>query len=256
MDFSSVYRGYVIREKNIVEYFVGPTSEMYRVILRKDAVRFTKDEAIQYIENGMMIGVGTGSTVDFFIDALAGVKHKIEGAIPSSNATLEKLKSLRIPIYDLNSVNNLPLYIDGADEFNDYLSLTKGGGGALTREKIIAASAKQFICIADESKHVNVLGHFPLPIEVIPMARGYVARTIVALGGEPVYRADFVTDNGNIILDVYNLDIIEPIKMEHTLNNITGVVTNGIFADRGADRVLMGTADGVKTLLSKAAPSV
>lgn len=210
------------------------------------------EAALQYIENGMIIGVGTGSTVNYFIEALATIKHKIEGAIPSSNETEKLLRKHHIPLYNLNSTNNLPLYIDGADEFNDYLSLIKGGGGALTREKIIAASAEQFICIANETKKVTVLGTFPLPVEVIPMARGYVARELVKLGGDPEYRASFVTDNGNIILDVHHLDLSEPMKMEALINNITGVVTNGIFAKRGADKVLMSTSDGVEVILNKA----
>lgn len=210
-------------------------------------------EAIEHIEIGMIVGVGTGSTINFFIEALTKIRHKIDGTVASSKKTEEKIKSIGIPIYDLNSVSNLPLYVDGADEFNDYLSLIKGGGGALTREKIIAAVAKKFICIVDETKKVNVLGKFPLPIEVIPMARSYVAREMVKIGGDPVYRQHFVTDNGNVILDVHNLDIREPIALEKKLNNIPGVVANGIFARRGADKVLMGTSSGVKTIVSKIA---
>ncbi|HET8706517.1 MAG TPA: ribose-5-phosphate isomerase RpiA, partial [Pseudomonadales bacterium] len=196
-------------------------------------------------------GVGTGSTANFFIDALADIKHKIEGAVASSEATAQRLKKHGIPVFDLNSVSELPVYVDGADEADGYLALIKGGGGALTREKIVAAVADKFICIADQSKWVSVLGKFPLPVEVIPMARSYVAREIVKLGGDPVYREGFVTDNGNIILDVHNLVIAEPIKLEQQLNNIVGVVTNGLFAARGADVLLLGTAEGVKTILPK-----
>lgn len=197
-------------------------------------------EALDYIKNDMIIGVGTGSTVNYFIDALKSVKGKIEGAVASSVATAEKLKSLSIPLIDLNSVDALPLYIDGADEINSARQMIKGGGGALTREKIIAAVAEKFICIADPSKQVDLLGTFPVAVEVIPMARSYVARQIVKLGGDPVYRQGFITDNGNVILDVYNFKILEPIALEQKLNNITGVVSNGIFAARPADVLLLG----------------
>lgn len=208
-------------------------------------------EVIKYIDNDMIIGVGTGSTVNFFIEELANIKGKIQSAIASSKQTEALLKKYTIPVDDLNNVGELPLYIDGTDEFNDYLWLIKGGGGALTREKIIAANAKQFICIADESKHVNVLGKFPLPIEVIPMARSYVAREIRKLGGDPEYRDGFITDNGNVILDVYNLHITKPVSLEETLNNIPGIVANGIFARRGADKVLLATNDGIKIITAK-----
>ncbi len=205
--------------------------------------------AIEFIETGMTIGVGTGSTVHCFIEQLAAIKGKVDAAVASSEDTAQKLKQIGIPVYDLNSVNNLPLYVDGADEFNNYLSLIKGGGGALTREKILATVAEQFICIVDDSKKVSILGTHPLPIEVIPMARGYVAREMVKMGGDPEYRDGFVTDNGNIILDVYNLEILEPLKMEQKINQIAGVVTNGIFAARGADKILMATkAGGVEVI--------
>ena len=204
--------------------------------------------ALEYLGTASVIGVGTGSTVDFFIEALASKAHQLDGAVASSVVTEHKLKAAGIPLINLNSVDKLPLYIDGADEFNPYLSLIKGGGGALTREKIIAATAEKFICIADSSKQVKVLGQFPLPVEVIPMARGYVARQLVKMGGSPEYREGFLTDNGNIIIDVYHLDISEPIKMEKQINNITGVVCNGIFAMRGADVVLMATKQGVQTI--------
>ncbi|MAR89729.1 MAG: ribose-5-phosphate isomerase RpiA [Pseudomonadota bacterium] len=201
--------------------------------------------ALEYVEEGTIVGVGTGSTANFFIDYLAGMKGQIEGAVASSEATRQRLDSHGIPVYDLNSVGELPVYVDGADEADPNLCLVKGGGGALTREKIIAAVAERFICIADASKQVAVLGRFPLPVEVIPMARSYVAREIVKLGGDPVYREGFTTDNGNIILDVHNLEIAQPVKLEQQLNNIVGVVTNGLFAQRSADLLLVGTAQGV-----------
>lgn len=205
--------------------------------------------ALTYVPRDGIIGVGTGSTVNFFIDALASIKSQIEGAVASSNATAERLKALRIPVLDLNTVDQLLVYVDGADEFNFHRYLTKGGGGALTREKIIATAAKKFVCIADESKSVALLGsQHPIPIEVIPMARSFVARQIVKLGGDPVYREHVITDNGNVILDVYNLKILNPVQMEQTLNNIPGVVTNGIFALRPADILLIATAGGIETL--------
>jgi len=204
--------------------------------------------AIEYVPVGTIVGVGTGSTANFFIDELAKIKGKIDGTVASSVASADRLKGHGIPVYDLNEVNGLSVYVDGADESNNQLHLVKGGGGALTREKIVAAASDKFVCIADESKLVNYLGRFPLPIEVIPMARSYVAREIVKLGGEPVLRQDFTTDNGNIILDVHNWEIMEPAKLEQELNNITGVVTNGLFAMRPADVLLLGTKDGVNTL--------
>ena len=205
--------------------------------------------ALEYLPDGGVIGVGTGSTVNHFIDLLAPLKHKIEGAVSSSEASTERMKSHGIPVFDLNAVGDLEIYVDGADESNKFLHLIKGGGGALTREKIVAAASKKFVCIADESKLVDVLGDFPLPVEVIPMARSYVARQIVKLGGTPVWRENFVTDNGNIILDVQNLQIMEPVKLEEQLNHITGVVTNGLFARRPADVLILGTPDGAKTVL-------
>jgi len=211
--------------------------------------RAVAEAAWAYVEKGEILGVGTGSTANFFIDALAPIKHHIPAAVASSKATAERLHKLGIEVVDLNSVDNLSVYVDGADEINPYLHMIKGGGGALTREKIVAAVAKKFICIADSSKQVDVLGNFPLPIEVIPMARSYVARELVKLGGSPVYRQGFVTDNGNVILDTYNLSIVNPIELELTLNKIVGVVTNGLFAQRGADVLLVGNKDGVKTIL-------
>ena len=205
--------------------------------------------AIEYVEAGTIVGVGTGSTANFFIDELAKIKHKIEGTVASSEASAERLKGHGIEVFDLNSVSEIAVYVDGADESNKYLHLVKGGGGALTREKIVAAASKKFVCIADESKLVDVMGKFPLPIEVIPMARSLVAREIIKqIGGEPVLREGFTTDNGNIILDVHNLDIMEPTKIEQILNNITGAVTNGLFAIKPANVLLLGTQDGVKTL--------
>lgn len=196
--------------------------------------------ALEFIQDDMIIGVGTGSTVAYFIEALSAVKHKIEGAIASSIATEKKLKALSIPVLDLNSINELPLYVDGADEINEAKQMIKGGGGALTREKIIATVAKKFVCIVDQSKKVDLLGEFPVAIEVLPMARSYVAREIVKMGGDPVYREGFVTDNGNVILDVYHLKLTDPKAMEEKLKNIVGVVENGIFAKRLADVLLVG----------------
>ncbi len=205
--------------------------------------------ALDYIETGTVIGVGTGSTANHFIDALAGIKGRIEGAVASSNATAERLKKAGIAVLDLNDVGELPLYVDGADEATRHLHLVKGGGGALTREKIVAAASRKFVCIADESKLVEVLGKFPLPVEVIPMARSYVARELVKLGGRPVWRQGFVTDNGNVILDVHDLHILNPVELEERLDHVAGVVTNGLFARRPADVLILGTSKGVQTLV-------
>lgn len=204
--------------------------------------------AIAYIPDDCIVGVGTGSTANYFIDALAEIKGRIKGAVSSSEASVARLKSHGIPVYELNTIDELPVYVDGADEINHQLQMIKGGGAALTREKIVAAVAEQFICIADESKLVDVLGTFPLPVEVIPMARSYVAREIVKLGGHPAYREGVITDNGNIIIDVHGLKITQAGELETKLNQIVGVVTNGIFAHRRADVLLLGTADGVKTI--------
>lgn len=203
--------------------------------------------ALDYIEPGAILGIGSGTTVNYFIDALKNVKGKVEASVASSTASAERLKALSIPVVDLNTVSELLLYVDGADEINPYKQMIKGGGGALTREKIVAAVAKKFICIADQSKQVDLLGTFPIAIEVIPMARSYVARQIVKIGGDPVYRQGFITDNGNVILDVYNLKILNPIALEQQLNNMVGVVTNGIFAVRPADVLLLSTPNGVIT---------
>ncbi len=206
--------------------------------------------ALEYITTDGVVGVGTGSTVNHFIDALATIKHRIEGAVSSSNASTQRLKDYGIEVFDLNQVNEVAVYVDGADESNHALQLIKGGGGALTREKIIAAVADKFVCIADSSKRVDILGKFPLPVEVIPMSRSYVAREIVKLGGQPVYREGVITDNGNVILDVHGLDIMEPIKLEKTLNDIVGVVTNGLFAMRPADVLLLGSENGTQTVFA------
>jgi ribose 5-phosphate isomerase A len=203
--------------------------------------------ALAYVEGGI-IGVGTGSTVNHFIDALATIKGRIDGTVSSSEVSTARLKGHGIPVYDLNAVGDLALYVDGADETNRQLQLIKGGGGALTREKIVAAASERFVCIADETKLVDVLGRFPLPVEVIPMARSLVARQLVQLGGTPVWREGFVTDNGNLILDVHQLSILEPAKLEQQINNLPGVVTVGIFALRPADVLILGTPQGPKTL--------
>ncbi|MBQ75108.1 MAG: ribose 5-phosphate isomerase A [Gammaproteobacteria bacterium] len=205
--------------------------------------------AVDYIDKLLdpdsIIGVGTGSTANCFIDSLAGIKHKFDGTVASSNASAERLVSHGIPVYELNDVNELLVYVDGADETNADLELIKGGGGAHTREKIVASVARQFVCIVDSSKLVDTLGTFPLPLEVIPMARSAVARAMVSLGGKPVYRENFLTDNGNQILDVYDLSIDEPRGLEERINNITGVVSNGLFAIKPADVLLVGHANGV-----------
>ena len=204
--------------------------------------------ALQYVKKDTIVGVGTGSTVNRLIDALATMKDDIEGAVSSSEASTKKLIELGIEVFDLNSVDLIDVYVDGADEINDRMDMIKGGGAALTREKIVAAVAKRFICIVDNTKQVPILGEFPLPVEVIPMARSYVARELVKLGGDPVYRQGVITDNGNVILDVYNMKILDPKVMETKINAIVGVVTNGLFANRGADVLLVGTPDGVNTI--------
>ncbi|WP_174874708.1 ribose-5-phosphate isomerase RpiA [Vogesella oryzae] len=204
--------------------------------------------AIKFVPDDCIVGVGTGSTVNFFIDELAKIKGRIKGAVSSSEASTKRLKEIGIPVLDLNSVgpDEVPVYVDGADEVNHQLHMIKGGGAALTREKIVAAVAQQFICIADSSKYVAMMGKFPLPVEVIPMARSHVARELVKLGGHPEWRMGVTTDNGNIILDVHGLQIAEPVKLEQQINQIVGVVTNGLFAARRADVLLLGTPEGVK----------
>ncbi|HSQ10039.1 MAG TPA: ribose-5-phosphate isomerase RpiA [Burkholderiaceae bacterium] len=202
--------------------------------------------AIRHVPDGEIIGVGTGSTADFFIDELATIRSRIKGAVASSERSAQRLATLGIPLFDLNDVEALAVYVDGADEIDPGFSMIKGGGGALTREKIVAAVARTFVCIADESKLVRVLGQFPLPVEVIPMAGAQVARELVRLGGSPRQRADFVTDNGNVIIDVHGLRIDAPAAFEQRIDGIVGVVTNGLFARRGADVLLLGTPDGVR----------
>ena len=205
-------------------------------------------QAIKHVVEDAVVGVGTGSTADFFIDELARIRNRIPGAVASSDRSAQRLKEHGIRLLDLNSVDELPVYVDGADEITEHLAMIKGGGGALTREKIVAAVARKFVCIADESKLVAVLGKFPLPVEVIPMARAYVARQLVKLGGRPELRQNFTTDNGNIVLDVRGLSILNPVELEAAINNIAGVVTNGLFARRGADVLLLGTNAGVKAI--------
>jgi ribose 5-phosphate isomerase A len=205
--------------------------------------------ALAHLPVGEVIGVGTGSTTNHFIAELARVKHKIEGAVASSQASAERLAAAGIEVLDLNSIDVLPVYVDGADEVNRSFAMVKGGGGALTREKIVAAVARKFVCIVDESKVVDVLGRYPLPVEVLPMARSYVGRELVKLGGQPEWRQGVVTDNGNWIIDVHNLRIMDPVELETRINQIAGVVTNGLFARRGADVVLVGTRSGVETLV-------
>ena len=204
--------------------------------------------ALEFVEPGTIVGVGTGSTANYFIDALAEVKHKVDATVASSEESARRLRAHGIPVTDLNSVGELAVYVDGADESTRHLHLIKGGGGALTREKIVAAVAARFICVVDESKLVDRLGAFPLPVEVIPMARSYVARRIVRMGGQPQLREGFTTDNGNVILDVRDLDILEPARIESELNQIAGVVCNGLFAQRPADVLLVGRDSGVDSL--------
>jgi ribose 5-phosphate isomerase A len=206
-------------------------------------------EAIKHVVDDAYVGVGSGSTANLFIDELAKVKGRIRGAVASSVKTAERLKSHGIPVEELNNTGDLPVYIDGADEVTEHGAMIKGGGGALTREKIVAAASRKFVCIVDETKLVPVLGRFPLPVEVIPMARSYVAREIAKLGGQPEWRMGFTTDNGNLILDVRNLSIVDPPGLESRINEIAGVVTVGLFARRGANVILVGTSQGVKTLV-------
>jgi ribose 5-phosphate isomerase A len=225
------------------------TSDQLKAAVGKAAAEYIKP----HLEIDSVIGVGTGSTANCFIDALAKFKHLFDGAVASSEATAERLKNHGIPVYDLNSVVELEFYVDGADEINHQLEMIKGGGGALTREKIVAVVAKEFVCVADESKLVEVMGKFPLPVEVIPMARSYVAREMVKLGGDPVLRQGFVTDNGNIIIDVHHFKMapgssIAPELLEANINQLTGMVTNGLFAIRPADTLLLATQDGIKTI--------
>ena len=213
-----------------------------------DKKRAAAKAALEYIEHDTVIGIGTGSTANYFIDMLGELKHKIDGAVASSEASAERLKSHGIPVVDLNGAGDLSVYVDGADEATHHRHLIKGGGGALTREKIVAAASKTFVCIVDDTKVVERLGKFPLPVEVIPMARSYVSRRMVIAGGTPEYRHGFVTDNGNDIIDISGLRITEPVKLESEINQIVGVVTNGLFAARGADVLIVGEDGGVKVL--------
>jgi ribose 5-phosphate isomerase A len=217
-----------------------------------DLKREVAKAAIEYVPFDCIVGVGTGSTANFFIDELAKIKHRIRGAVASSEASAKRLQGHGIEVLSLNDAGDLPVYVDGADEITGHLHMIKGGGGALTREKIVAAASKKFICVCDASKLVGVLGKFPLPIEVIPMARSYVARELVKLGGQPKLREGFTTDNGNVILDVHNLQIMNPVELESALDHIAGVVTNGLFARRAADVLLLGTPEGVKTMTAGA----
>ncbi|MBL4910763.1 MAG: ribose-5-phosphate isomerase RpiA [Alteromonadaceae bacterium] len=215
---------------------------------QNDMKKAAAEKALEFIQPDTIVGVGTGSTVNYFIDALAQIKNRIRGAVSSSEQSSQRLKDHGIEVFDLNSIDDLDVYIDGADEITQYMAMIKGGGAALTREKIVAAVAKKFICIADDSKQVDVLGNFPLPVEVIPMARSYVARELVKLGGDPECRQGVITDNGNVILDVYNLHILDPKALETKINALVGVVTNGLFALRGADILVLGTATDVKVI--------
>jgi ribose 5-phosphate isomerase A len=216
--------------------------------MKQAVARAAMDYIRPKLERDSIIGVGTGSTANYFIDELGAIKGEINGTVASSEASAERLRSYGIPVYDLNSVDQVDVYVDGADEANHHLQLIKGGGAALTREKIVAAVAREFVCICDESKLVKVLGNFPLPVEVIPMARSHVARQLVKLGGDPVYREGVVTDNGNVILDVYNFPIPRPLETEQQINGIVGVVSNGLFAHRPADLLLLGGAGGVTSM--------
>ena len=210
------------------------------------------EAALKFVDDDMMVGVGTGSTVNFFIDALASMKARIKATVSSSEASAKRLRDLKVPVLDLNSTDGCDVYVDGADEITEHLMMVKGGGGALTREKIVAQASRKFVCIVDASKLVGVLGKFPLPVEVIPMARSFVGRELVKLGGQPRLREGFTTDNGNLILDVHGLTIMNPVQLEETLNNVPGVVTNGLFARRPADVLLIGGDAGVREMRRKA----
>lgn len=214
----------------------------------EQAKQLVAEAAIEYIEWDWVVGVGTGSTANLFIDELAKMKNNIDGTVASSEASAERLRGHGIKVYELNQVGDLPIYIDGADESTKHLHLIKGGGAALTREKIVAAASDKFVCIADDSKLVGTLGAFPLPVEVIPMARAYVARQLVKLGGNPIWREGVITDNGNIIIDLHDMKIANPVETERQINQLAGVVTNGLFAQRGADVLLLGGENGVTTI--------
>lgn len=211
----------------------------------EQAKQLVAEAAIEYIEWDWVVGVGTGSTANLFIDELAKMKNKIDGTVASSEASADRLRAHGIKVYELDQVGDLPVYVDGADESTKHLHLIKGGGAALTREKIVAAASKKFVCIADDSKLVDMLGAFPLPVEVIPMAKSYIARQLVKLGGNPILRDGVITDNGNVIIDVHDLKIDNPVELERQINQLAGVVTNGLFAQRGADVLLLGGEQGV-----------
>jgi ribose 5-phosphate isomerase A len=247
---NSYCRGVIVpgHDNGIVDRYDEYINDRSNKMTQDELKKLVAEAALEYIEAGSVVGVGTGSTANYFIDGLARIKNKIDGAVASSEASAKRLKGHGITVLELNAVDEIPVYVDGADETNHYLHLIKGGGGALTREKIVAAASRIFVCIADESKLVDVLGRFPLPVEVIPMARSYVAREIVKLGGQPLLREGFTTDNGNVILDVHNLEIMEPTVLEAQLNGLAGVVTNGLFALRPADVVLLGGSNGVRKL--------
>ena len=247
MTVSHLIRNVLEDTFNLVDGIVADSSALVEHVTR-DAKRLAALAALDYLVPGEVLGVGTGSTVNYFIEALADHRDRIRGAVSSSNASTERLQALGIPVMDLNEVGSLSLYVDGADEADPQLCLIKGGGAALTREKIVAGASKTFVCIADGSKQVDVLGAFPLPVEVIPMARSLVARELIKLGGDPIWRQGVTTDNGNLILDVRGLRILDPKGLETTINQIPGVVTVGLFARRPADVLLLGTPDGVKTL--------
>ena len=217
-------------------------------MIQDEQKRAVAREAIKHVVNDAWIGVGSGSTANLFIDELAKIKGRIKGAVASSVKTADRLKTHGIYVEDLNNVDDVPVYIDGADEVTEHGAMIKGGGGALTREKIVAAVARKFVCIVDQSKLVDVLGQFPLPVEVIPLARSYVARELVKLGGHPAWRMGFTTDNGNVVLDVSGLSIVDPVALESTINQIAGVITVGLFARRGADIILLGTDAGVRVI--------
>ncbi len=244
----SVYKGNGGLRIIAVQFESATGTTMTQDEMKQAVAQAAVDHIKGRLDSDSIIGVGTGSTANCFIDALAAIKNSFAGAVASSEATAERLRGHGIEVFDLNAVSEMEFYIDGADEFDPHLNLVKGGGGALTREKIVAAVAKEFVCIVDQSKQVDLLGAFPLPVEVIPMARSYVGRQLAALGGQPVYREGFVTDNGNVILDLQDLEVLDPKALEAQLNNIVGVVTNGLFARRGADIILMGTPEGVQTL--------
>lgn len=214
------------------------------------AKQLVAEAAIEYIEWDWVVGVGTGSTANLFIDELAKMKNKIDGTVASSEASAERLRGHGIKVYELDQVGDLPIYVDGADESTKHLHLIKGGGAALTREKIVAAASAKFVCIADDSKLVDMLGAFPLPVEVIPMSKSYIARQLVKLGGNPILRDGVITDNGNLIIDVHDLKIDNPVELERQINQLAGVVTNGLFAQRGADVLLLGGANGVTTIMA------